>query len=112
MRLLLLALLTFQAAGAAAATASGRNWSLDVDSLQCDAAGSLLMIGIKLRYLGPKGAVEAPISELVDGAGRVIRPRSLVWQGGPKELARWLPTGGLAKVQSEYVGAMQLKFDL
>jgi hypothetical protein len=70
------------------------------------------MVGIKLRYLGPKGAVEAPISELIDGAGGTIRPRSLVWQGGPRELARWLPTGGLAKVQFEYVGAMQLKFDL
>jgi hypothetical protein len=113
MRFVLLAMLMCLAAGAAAAPiASGRNWSVTVDSLQCDAAGSQLAIGIKVRYLGPKGSVEAPVSELLGDGGRQIVPRSLVWQGGPKELARWLPTGGLAKVQSEAIGDFQLKFDL
>jgi hypothetical protein len=113
MRLVLLAMLICHSAGAtAAAVASGRNWSLTIESLQCDAAGSQLAIGIKVRYLGPKGSVEAPVSELLGDGGKQIPPRSLVWQGGPKELARWLPTGGLAKVQSESIGDFQLKFDL
>ena len=48
----------------AAATASGRNWRITIDSLSCEAA--LLAIGIRVGYLGPKGAVEAPVSRLVD----------------------------------------------
>lgn len=96
----------------AAAVASGRNWRLSVDSLQCEAAGSLLIIGTRVHYFGPKGPVEAPVSELIDGEGRQIRPRSLVWRDGSKELARWLPSGGLANVQSEYIGEVQLNFDV
>jgi len=96
----------------AAAVASGRHWRISVDSLQCDPAGSVLAIGVQVRYLGPKGPVEAPVSELIDGEGRQIAPKSLVWKDGVKQLARWLPAGGLANVQTERIGDVQLKFDV
>jgi hypothetical protein len=96
----------------AGAVASGRHWRILVDSLQCEPIGSLLVIGMRVDYLGPKGPVEAPVNELVDGAGRQIRPKSLVWKGGAKELARWLPGGGLANVQTEFIGDVQLNFDV
>jgi hypothetical protein len=112
MRFVLLAMLMTFAVDGAAAIASGRNWSISIGSLQCDAAGSQLAISMRLRYLGPKGAVEAPVHELIGEGGRQIRPRSLVWGGGPKELARWLPSGGVAKVLQEHAGDVLLKFDL
>jgi len=96
----------------AATVASGRHWRISVDSLQCEQAGSMLAIGLQVSYLGPKGPVEAPVSELIDGAGRQIPPKSLVWKDGVKQLARWLPAGGLANVQTERIGEVQLKFDL
>ena len=96
----------------AAAVASGRNWRISIDRMQCEAAGSVLVIGTRVHYLGPKGPVEAPVSELVDGEGRQIRPRSMVWKDGSKQLAQWLPSGGLANVQSEYIGHVQLNFDV
>lgn len=96
----------------AAAVASGRNWRISVDRIQCEAAGSVLVIGTRVHYLGPKGPVEAPASELIDGAGRQIRPRSMVWKDGSRQLAQWLPSGGLANVQVEYIGEVQLNFDV
>ena len=106
-------MLIFHAADSAAAVvASGRNWRISIDRLQCEDAGSLLVIGTRVHYLGPRGPVEAPVSELVDGEGRQIRPRSMVWKDGSRQLAQWLPSGGLANVQSEYVGEVQLKFDV
>ena len=96
----------------AAAVAAGRNWRISLDKVHCEDAGSLLVIGTRVRYLGPKGPVEAPVSELVDGEGRQVRPRSMVWKDGSRQLAQWLPSGGLANVQSEYVGDVQLKFDV
>ncbi len=111
--LLLPAMLIFQVADAgAAAVASGRNWRISIDRLQCEGAGSVLVIGTRVRYLGPKGPVEAPVSEMVDGEGRQIRPRSMVWKDGSRQLAQWLPSSGLANVQSEYIGEVQLKFDV
>jgi hypothetical protein len=100
----------------AAAVASGRHWRISVDSMQCEpigsVPGSMLTIGMRVNYLGPKGPVEAPVSELVDGEGKQIRPKSLVWKDGAKQLARWLPAGGLANVQTELIGDVQLKFDV
>jgi hypothetical protein len=96
----------------AAAVASGRHWRISLDSLQCEPAGSVLVIGVQVSYLGPKGPVEAPVSELIDGEGRQIPPKSLVWKDGVKQLARWLPAGGLANVQTERIGDVQLKFDV
>jgi hypothetical protein len=45
----------------AAALASGRNWQIALDSLECRVAESLVVIGARIRYLGPKGPVEAPV---------------------------------------------------
>ena len=44
----------------AAAVASGRNWRISLERIQCEEAGSLLVIGTRVHYLGPKGPVEAP----------------------------------------------------
>jgi hypothetical protein len=97
--------------GAAAAVASSRHWQIGIERIECDASASLVALGMRLRYLGPKGPVEAPASELVDGERRRYPPRSLVWKGGEKLLAQWLPAGGVRNVQSEDLGAIELKFD-
>jgi len=70
------------------------------------------VIDSRIRYLGPKGPVEAPLTRLVDGDGRRYPPKSLVWIGGEKKLAQWLRSGGIANVQSESVGEFQIKFDI
>ena len=102
-----------EAGGAdAAAVASGRNWRLAIDSLECQAAGSNVRIGMRIDYLGPKGPVEAPVSQLIDGKGRAQAPRSLVWRRGSKALAEWLSAGGLSNLQSESVAEVELKFEL
>ncbi|MGQ0656385.1 MAG: hypothetical protein ACT4P4_29695 [Betaproteobacteria bacterium] len=95
----------------AAATASGRNWRIAIASIECEPADSLVMLGARVGYLGPKGVVEAPITRLVDARGQAFVPKSLVWKAGPKELAPWLASGGLANVQSENVGEFQIRFD-
>ena len=96
----------------AAAVASGRNWRIALERIHCEDAGSLLVIGTRVHYLGPKGPVEAPVNELMDGEGRQIRPKGMVWKDGNKQLAQWLPSGGLANVQSEYIGEVRLNFDV
>ena len=114
MRAWLLAAVTAACAGGAdaAAVASGRNWRIWIDSIECEAAASLVTIGTRIDYLGPKGPVEAPVSQLTDGKGRPYLPRSLVWKRGSKPLAEWLSAGGLSDLQSESVAEVQLKFDL
>lgn len=109
---LALVMLCHAAGSAAAALASGRNWQIILDSLECRATESLIVIGTRIRYLGPKGPVEAPVSRLVDGKGREYPPKSLVWKSGSKALAQWLTSGGLANVQSENIAEIQLKFEL
>jgi hypothetical protein len=110
---LLAAMTLAHACGAdAAAIASGRNWRLAIDSIECEAAPPLLTIGMRIDYLGPKGPVEAPLSQLVDANGNPHLPRSLVWQRGSKPLAAWLSAGGLSNLQSEAVAEVQLKFDV
>ncbi len=110
---LLAAVTLLHACGAdAAAIASGRNWRLSIDSVECEAAASLLTIGMRIDYLGPKGPVEAPVSQLVDGNAKPHLPRSLVWRRGSRPLAEWLSAGGLSNLQSESVAEVQLKFDL
>jgi len=96
----------------AAAIASGRNWRLAIDSIECEAAPPRLTIGMRIDYLGPKGPVEAPLSQLVDGNGKPHLPRSLVWRRGSKPLAAWLSAGGLSNLQSESVAEVELKFDV
>ena len=95
---------------AVAADASGRNWRLSIERVEC--RGSTLAIGSRIRYLGPKGPVEAPLSYLTDGEGKRHAPRSLVWRAGSKQHAEWLSAGGLSNVQSEDIGEFQLNFDL
>lgn len=110
---LLAAITAAHACGAeAAAIAAGRNWRLSIDSIECEAAASLLTIGTRIDYLGPKGPVEAPVTRLVDGNAKPHLPRSLVWRRGSKPLAEWLSAGGLRNLQSESVAEVQLKFDL
>jgi len=93
-----------------AAVASGRNWRLSIESIEC--AAPVITLGAKLRYLGPKGPVEAPLGYLTDGQGKRHAPRSLVWKAGAKQHAEWLSAGGLSNLQSEDIGEFQLNFDL
>lgn len=110
---LLAAMTLAHACGADAATvASGRNWRLAIDSLECEPGASLVTLGMRIDYLGPKGPVEAPLSQLVDGNGKPHPPRTLVWQRGSKPLAAWLSAGGLSNLQSESVAEVELKFDV
>lgn len=108
---LLAAVAAAHACGAdAAAVASGRNWRLSIDSMECQAAAAVVSIGARIDYLGPKGPVEAPLSQLLDGKGKAHAPRSLVWRRGSKALADWLSAGGLSNLQSESVAEVELKF--
>jgi hypothetical protein len=95
---------------AAAADATGRNWRLSIDRVECQ--GSALAIGTRIRYLGPKGPVEAPLSYLTDGQAKRHPPKSLVWKAGARQHAEWLSSGGLSNLQSEDIGQVQLNFDL
>ena len=95
---------------AVAADASGRHWQLSIDHVACE--GSTLALGSRIRYLGPKGPVEAPLSDLTDGEGKRHAPKSLVWKAGTRQHAAWLSAGGLSNVQSEEIGEFQLNFDL
>ena len=105
---LLAAIAAAHACGAdAAAVASGRNWRLSIDSMECQAAASVVSIGARIDYLGPKGPVEAPVSQLLDGKGKAHAPRSLVWRRGSKALADWLSAGGLSNLQSESVAEVR-----
>jgi len=68
MRFLLLAVTAVLSCGADAAnTASGRNWRLAIESLECQ--GALLVLGARIGYLGPHGPVEAPLIRVVDAQG-------------------------------------------
>ncbi len=103
-------LLMVVAAECGAVTASGRNWRLSIDNLGCE--GAVLVLGAKIRYLGPKGPVESPVIRLVDAKGARHAPRSLVWkQAGSRQIADWLSGGGLTNLQSADVGEVQLKFE-
>jgi hypothetical protein len=94
------------------AVASGRNWQISVVSTACDAAASLVTIGARIRYLGPGGVVEAPVSQLVDGRGKPHLPKTLVWTGGSKPFAALLAAGGLRPLQSAESVEVQFKFEV
>lgn len=108
--MILRVLLLLWPACVSAADASGRHWRISVERAECQ--GSALAIGLRIRYLGPKGPVEAPLSYLTDGEGKRHAPRSLVWRAGSKQHAEWLSAGGLSNVQSGDIGEFQLNFDL
>jgi hypothetical protein len=108
---LLAAMMAAHACGVdAAAVASGRNWRISIDGVDCEA--SVINVRTRIGYVGPKGPVEAPVSQLVDAAGKPHLPRSLVWRRGSKPLAAWLSAGGLSNLQSEAVAEVELKFDV
>jgi hypothetical protein len=96
----------------ASAVASGRHWRVAVNSIECEAAASLITIGARIHYLGSTGPVEAPVSRLIDGKGKPYLPRSLVWKSGSKQLAALLVAGGLKTMQSEDHSEIQLKFEV
>jgi hypothetical protein len=108
MRVLLLALFVCGEA-AAAATASGRHWRLSVDAIACEAP--VLTIATRIEFLGPAGAVEAPVIRLADDAGRRHLPKSLVWNAGPKPLSDWLAAGGLRKLEPGPLAEVQFRFE-
>ena len=110
MRLILLALMICHGACASGAVASGRNWRLSVESLSCEAADSLITVGARIRYLGPGGLVEAPVSQLVDGGGKPYLPKSMVWKSGSKPFAALLAAGGIRQLQSAEGGEIQFRF--
>ncbi|HEX2648810.1 MAG TPA: hypothetical protein VHN19_02610 [Burkholderiales bacterium] len=102
----------FPCASGAAATASGRNWQVTPVELRCEGNNAFLLVDLRLRYLGPKGLVEAPLTRLVDGAGRRFLPQSLVWKSGPRENVKWLVAGGVSALSPGEVGEFAFKFDV
>lgn len=97
---------------AAAAVGSGRHWQLAVENLQCDPADSVVMLEARIRYLGATGLVEAPLLRIVDGAGRALPPRSLLWKDGSKPLAALMSAGGVRSLEANTEGRLQFKFPL
>jgi hypothetical protein len=109
-RLAFIVLLLVAVSEGVAATASGRHWRLSIDSVECQA--DVVTLGTKVRYLGPKGPVEAPVIRVVDEQGARHAPKSLVWKQGSKPVADWLSGGGLTNLQSADLGEVQLRFEL
>ncbi len=108
MRLGFLVLAMLAANAAQAAEASGRNWRISIEILECR---PLLVAGTRVRYLGPSGPVEAPLTRLVDGSGKRTLPKSVAWKPGSRPLAEWLSAGGLRNLKPEALGEVELKFD-
>ena len=105
-------LLLWAATGSAAAVvASGRNWEISIDSIDCEPIQSQLTLGARIRYLGPKGAVEAPLSYLSDSHGRQFPPQALAWKRGSRLAAEWLSAGGVINVQTTDIGEVRMRFD-
>ncbi len=109
MRLLLAVVVMISSAQVAAANASGRNWRITIDRLECQAG--VMTLATRIRYLGPKGPVESPVIRLVDAKGAPHAPKSLVWMHGSKGVAEWLSAGGLTLLQPEDLGAVQIRFE-
>lgn len=106
-------LLVFSPArGADAAVAAGRHWRIAIDGIECERAAGLLAIGMRIRYLGPAGPVEAPVSQLAGAQGRRHPPKSLVWRDGSRELAQWLPAGGVSLLRPGAEVDVELRFDV
>ena len=96
MRLAPLILILF-AHAASAVEASGRHWRITLQSLECQGNG-LLVLGARVHYRGPDGAVEAPVIEIVDGSGAAYGP-----------LEQWF-SSGLRNLKAGELGVVQFKF--
>ena len=107
--LLTVALVLYAAQCSGAATASGINWRIAIESVECEAA-ALISIEMRIDYRGPRGVVEAPVTQLVDGKGRQHLPKSLVWKAGSRRLVELLAAGGLRNIQAETSARIRLKF--
>jgi hypothetical protein len=94
----LVLVLLLLAHAASAADASGRNWRIAVQSLECQGNG-LLVMAARVHYRGPDGAVEAPIVQVVDASGNAYRP-----------LGPWFPGGGLRNLRAGDLGVVQFRF--
>lgn len=90
---------------AVAVTGSGKNWRVSVEKVECRAP---LVIDLRVRYLGPAGAVEAPVVQMDRGR---VRPASVSWRQGSKMLAQWLSAGGLRNIQPGELGELEVKFN-
>ncbi len=97
MRLAPLTLILF-AHAASAVEASGRHWRITLQSLECQGNG-LLVLGARVHYRGPDGAVEAPIVQIVDASGNAYRP-----------LGKWLSGGGLSHLKAGDLGVVHFRF--
>jgi hypothetical protein len=91
-------ILILLAHGASAADASGRNWRIAVQSLECQGNG-LLVMASRVHYQGPDGAVEAPVVQIVDASGHAYRP-----------LGEWFSSGALRYMRAGDLGAVQFRF--
>jgi hypothetical protein len=109
MRATLFVLLLITIPPGMAATASGRNWRITIDRLDC--RDGVMTLATRIRYLGPKAPVESPVIQLVDAKGARHAPKSLVWIHGSKGVAEWLSAGGLTLLQPEELGAVQIRFE-
>lgn len=94
------------------APVSGRYWRVDLKSIDCEPVQSVIVIGTAVRYIGPKGAVEAPLAYLSDAQGRQLFPQGLAWQRGSKTAADWFSGGGVINVQTEDIGEVRMRFDV
>ena len=83
---------------ASAVEASGRHWRIAVQSLECQGNG-LLVLGARVHYRGPDGAVEAPVVQIVDASGQAYRP-----------LEQWFPSARLRNLKAGDLGAVQFRF--
>jgi hypothetical protein len=93
--------------------AEARNWQVAIESLACESGGSMMSVGTRIRYLGPKTLVEVPILRLVGAdSGKPIAPRSLAWQSGSKPLAALLVAGGVRALGSGEEAAVRLRFEV
>jgi hypothetical protein len=110
MRLACLLLAFLSGPVAAAPVAWGRHWQVSVERIECSLAESSIKLGLRIRYLGPTGAAEAPENQLVDVHGRAHAPRSLVLKGGSKLLAAWLTSGGVASVKSQDTAELEFRY--
>ena len=91
---------------AQAADLAGKHWRVSAESVQCRAG--LLAIDLRVRYLGPAGAVEAPVVQMDSGR---VRPASVSWRQGSRMLAGWLSVGGLRNIEPGELGEVEVKFN-